>query len=110
MKTLSLKQLCEECGVSRRAVQGYEKHGLVAAYSRNVYGHLLYSPETVQKVKHIKRMQSFGFTVKEIAAFPGLPKSHQTQLLLQKRADLMNKKDEINRAISEIDGLLNKET
>ena len=40
MKTLH--ELCDALGVSRRAVQGYEKAGLVAPSGRNKYGHLLY--------------------------------------------------------------------
>ena len=35
------REICETLGVSRRALQGYEKAGLVTASGRNKYGHLL---------------------------------------------------------------------
>ena len=42
MKAFTLKQTCEMTGASRRAVQGYEKLGIVSASGRNKYGHLIY--------------------------------------------------------------------
>ena len=39
---VTLRELCENVGVTRRAIQGYEKMGLVKANETNKYGHLLY--------------------------------------------------------------------
>lgn len=39
---MTLREICEALEVSRRAIQGYEKAGLVVATGRNKYGHLLY--------------------------------------------------------------------
>lgn len=58
MKTLN--ELCSSMGVSRRAVQGYEKAGLVAASDKNKYGYLLYDEEAQGKVKQIKLFQQAG--------------------------------------------------
>ena len=41
----TLRQVCTELNVSRRAVQGYEKAGLVAPSGKNKYGYLLYGEE-----------------------------------------------------------------
>lgn len=35
---MTLREICESLGVSRRTLQGYEKAGLVASTGRNKYG------------------------------------------------------------------------
>lgn len=42
MDELTLRQVCSVVNVSRRAVQGYEKMGLVSATNKNERGYLLY--------------------------------------------------------------------
>jgi len=72
---ITLHELCDTVGVSRRAVQGYEKEGLVKASDRNKYGYLLYDEKTRLRVAQIKLYQQFGFKVKEIKELldaPGL--------------------------------------
>lgn len=64
----TLHELCDMLDVSRRAVQGYEKAGLVAPTGRNKYGHLLYDESAQQRVAQIKLYQQLGFRVKEIKA------------------------------------------
>ena len=49
----TLHELCDMLGVSRRAVQGYEKAGLVVPTGRNKYGHLLYDESAQQRVAQI---------------------------------------------------------
>lgn len=63
---MTLKEVCNLVGVTRRAVQGYEDAGLVVSSGKNKYGHLLYDGETVEKIRYIKQYQEFGFTVNEI--------------------------------------------
>lgn len=48
MKTL--KEICSELGVSRRAVQGYDAAGLVKATNKNKYGHLLYNRRAQERI------------------------------------------------------------
>ena len=62
----TLHELCDMLGVSRRAVQGYEKAGLVVPTGRNKYGHLLYDESAQQRVAQIRLYQQLGFRVKEI--------------------------------------------
>ena len=64
MKTL--KEVCFELGVSRRAVQGYEDAGLVRATRKNKYGHLLYNRRAQDRIERIKFFQDLGFSIKEI--------------------------------------------
>ena len=66
MKTL--KEVCRDTGVSRRAIQGYENAGLVRATAKNKYGHLLYNEIEEERIKRIKLFQDLGLSLKEIAA------------------------------------------
>lgn len=68
MKKITLREVCEQVGVTRRAVQGYENIGLVAPTGRNKYGHLLYDREAVEKIEKIKMYQDFGFQLTQIVA------------------------------------------
>lgn len=66
MSEITLKEVCKTVGVTRRAVQGYEKEGVVAASGKNKYGYLLYDENAVEKIREIKQYQDFGFSVKQI--------------------------------------------
>lgn len=63
---MTLKEVCKNLGVTRRAVQGYEKAGLVSSVGKNKYGYLLYDEAAFEKIRSIKMYQDFGFTIKEI--------------------------------------------
>ena len=73
MKTL--KEVCTELGVSRRAVQGYEEAGLVKASRKNKYGHLLYNQREQERIENIKFLQDLGFSIKEIGHLIDAPKN-----------------------------------
>lgn len=62
----TLRQVCIELKVSRRAVQGYEKAGLVAASGKNKYGHLLYGEPERERIRLVRFYQQLGFRLKEI--------------------------------------------
>ena len=70
----TLHEISEEIGVSRRAVQGYEKAGLVAATGKNKYGHLLYDEYSLKRIEQIKLYQQFGFSIREICELIDAPK------------------------------------
>lgn len=103
----TLHELCDSIGVSRRAIQGYEKAGLVSASGRNKYGHLLYDENAQKRVAQVKMYQGFGFTLKEIKALMDAPnlvlkaaleqqvlhmktKQAQIEVLIQKACDLID--------------------
>ena len=62
----TLRQVCAELKLSRRAVQGYEKEGLVAPSGKNKYGHLLYGEQELERIRLIRFYQQLGFRVREI--------------------------------------------
>ena len=67
MEEKTLHEVCETFGVSRRAVQGYEKAGLVSASGKNERGHLLYDKNSQERIQQIRMYQQMGFKVKEIS-------------------------------------------
>ena len=70
---MTLREICETLGVFRRALQGYEKAGLVTASGRNKYGHLLYDKDAEMRIAQIKFYQQLGFSIKEITMIIDAP-------------------------------------
>ena len=85
---MTLKEVCNYMGVTRRAVQGYEKTGLVQSIEKNKYGHLLYVETAIEKIQEIKQYQEFGFSIKEIQIIQDLPKEKCLEML-ENRLELM---------------------
>ena len=84
MEEITLREVCDSFGVSRRAVQGYEKAGLVCATGRNRRGHLLYDINSQERIKKIKLFQEMGFSIKEICEIIDAP-SHILKSALEER-------------------------
>ncbi len=88
MKKFTLREIHTSYGISRRAIQGYEKANLVSASGKNEYGHLLYDTAAVKRIQKIKLYQDMGFSIKEIQAIIDGP----TEILkdaLEKRAQIL---------------------
>ena len=66
MEKFTLREIYATYGISRRAIQGYEKANLVSASGKNEYGHLLYDTAAVNRIQKIKLYQDMGFSIKEI--------------------------------------------
>lgn len=92
--------------VSRRAVQGYEKAGLVRPSGKNAMGHLLYDEEAQERIGLIRLYQGFGFQIKEIAGMLELSEQELVGRLEKRKRGLANRLEEINGAISEINKII----
>lgn len=109
MEAKLLSEICADTGVSRRAIQGYEKAGLVTASGKNKYGYLLYDHEAEERISRIRFFQEIGFTIREIAAFIDasneMPKkvlcikAQEMQKDLKYRRDLLDKVNEMIEAL-----------
>ena len=95
MGVLLLREICELTGVTRRAVQGYEKEGLVKSSSKNKQGYLLYDQETVVRIKEIKLFQERGFSLKDIKFFETLSREDYKLKLTQKVSALEKKQTQL---------------
>ena len=106
MEELTLRQLCKECGVSRRAIQGYEKYKLVKSTGKTDRGYLLYDRAAEEKVKLIKSLQNYGFTVKEIVEYHKADIQGQCAMLREKLEGLKVRQNKTENYIAEIQNLI----
>lgn len=95
----TLKEVCEMLGLSRRAVQGYEKAGLIRPSARNKYGHLLYDEITVSRIAGIQYCQKLGFELKDILEMTKEESGKLCRELENRLGDLQEKKKEIRYLI-----------
>lgn len=98
-----LRDVCAETGVTRRAVQGYEKAGLVAPIGKNKYGYLLYDNAGVERVRTIRFFQKIGFSIKEIRNLIDAPSHDQKEALCIQRKKLEAHSREISELIPQIE-------
>lgn len=97
MKTL--REVCEEVGVTRRTIQGYEKHCLVEASDRNKMGYLLYDYQAQETIKKIKLFQDMGFHLNEIKIIMNSSNEVRKELLEMKVEEMKIKKKELDELI-----------
>ena len=95
----TLREVCSNFRVSRRAVQGYENAGLVAPSGRNKKGHLLYDEKAQMRIEQIKTYQDMGFTIKEIAISIDGPRENLKQMLNQKVLKLLEERERLENVI-----------
>ena len=103
---MTLHELCEACGVSRRAVQGYEKAGLVRPSGRNERGWLLYDPAAQERIRLIRTYQRFGFQVKEIRQLLSLPPVLQKEKLIAQKSRIEKERAELDEVLSLLNELI----
>lgn len=106
MDDLLLRELCRLTGVTRRAVQGYEKEGLVSPSGKNKYGYLLYNSITIERIKEIKLYQERGFSLKEIKSFEDLSREEYKFRLIKKIIELRRKQSYLETVICEIQKII----
>lgn len=103
----NLRELCADTGISRRAIQGYEKAGLVSPSGKNKYGHLLYDKETEERIRLIKFYQKVGFTLREISAVIDSPEPVRKEALEKKSKKLEEWTAELKQLQHTITELIN---
>ncbi len=102
----TLHELCNALGVTRRAVQGYEKAELVAPTDRNKYGHLLYDELAQKRIAQIKLYQQLGFTIKEIQELFNAPNEVVKTALEQQISRLRQEKVRMDELIQKAHELI----
>ena len=99
MDNMTLRELCELVGVTRRAIQGYERIGLVSATSKNKYGYLLYDKSTMKRIEKIIVFQNMEFTLKEIKEIIDAPKEVLKPIIEKQIEKLILKQSKIEETI-----------
>lgn len=91
MSNMTLREVCDTVIVSRRAIQGYEKAGLVSASGRNERGYLLYDANSQERIRQIKLFQQLGFSIKEIKEIIDAP-NHTIKATLEEQVEKLKEK------------------
>lgn len=65
--TLTIGKLAKEAGVNIDTVRYYERRQLLLEPERTPSGYRQYQPETITRIKFIKRAQELGFSLDEIS-------------------------------------------
>lgn len=73
---ISIGQLAESAGVGVETVRYYQRLGLLKQPPKIVGGRRRYAPDQVKRLRFIKRAQSLGFTLTEVASLLALADGH----------------------------------
>ncbi|MGO5230497.1 MerR family transcriptional regulator [Thermoguttaceae bacterium LCP21S3_D4] len=101
MELLTLKELCESVGASRRSIQCYEKAGLMMPTDKNKYGHLLYDINTMHRAEKIRFMQELGFKLKDIKEIIDAPREVMKEALERRVKELEEEIARLDQIIKE---------
>ena len=66
METLRIGEVAGRAGVNVQTLRFYERRGLLPEPPRRASGYREYAPESVRRVRFIKRAQELGFTLAEV--------------------------------------------
>lgn len=108
MDTMTLREVCNSLGVSRRTVQGYEKAGLVKPTGKTERGYLFYDEKTRERIREIRLFQEIGFTRKEIAYIIDASDNIRKEALERQLVRLKEKKEDVEVLIQEVYRLIEK--
>lgn len=108
MQEATLREVCAKYKVTRRAVQGYEKAGIVKPTGKNKMGYLLYDTATQERIGTIRMYQEMGFSIKEIKEIIDAPIISIIPLLENQIEKLKKEGRRIDEQIKILDELIQK--
>ncbi|NOY45520.1 MAG: MerR family DNA-binding protein [Deltaproteobacteria bacterium] len=110
-KGLTIGQVARAAGVGVETVRFYERKGLIEQPEKPMFGRRTYPPETVARIRFIRRAKELGFTLKEIAELlelrmdPGKSCAEVRDRALAKMADIDRKIEALGRMRRALAGL-----
>lgn len=102
-KSLTIGHLARAAGVNVETVRYYQRVGLIREPQKPLSGYRVYPPETVERIKFIKRAQPLGFSLKEITELLGLGDGQCADV----RVRAEEKRDQIDQQIKDLTKLRN---
>ena len=66
MTALTIGKVAKKAGVGIETIRFYEREGLIAPPPRKESGYRQFPPETVKRLRFIRKAKELGFTLKEI--------------------------------------------
>lgn len=103
---MTIRQITETYGISRRAIQGYEKAGLISSSGTTKYGHLLYDEAMQERIRLIKFYQQTRFTLKEITDIIDMPNAALKPILESRLKNLQEYHEDIRLLIDRLTELI----
>ena len=76
-RTLGIRQLAQNAGVSSKALRYWETQGLPAPAGRTLTNYRRYTETSLERALFIRKAQSLGFTLAEIRHIFDLARSHK---------------------------------
>ena len=115
-RELTIGLLAERGGVNVETIRYYQRRGLLQEPAKPVGGFRRYAPDSVKRVRFIKRAQSLGFTLEEILGLLALDETrgcvetreiaaHKLGLIEDKLADLMKIRKALSRLVRSCDAV-----
>jgi MerR family mercuric resistance operon transcriptional regulator len=94
-RALTVGQVAKIAGVNVETIRYYQRRGLIAEPKKLLEGYRTYPPETVSRIRFIKRAQSLGFTLAEtngLLRFEGGRVCARTRALAEQKVETIDQK------------------
>jgi MerR family transcriptional regulator, mercuric resistance operon regulatory protein len=98
---LTIGKLAQSAGVNVETIRYYQRVGLLEEPEKPAYGYRYYPPDTVARIRFIKRAQQLGFTLKEISELLSLGDGRCTDI----QALAEQKRDKIDQQIGDLQAM-----
>lgn len=114
MGALTISKVAQLSGVGVETVRFYERQGLIEQPPKPDNGFRSYPPETVRRIRFIRRAKDIGFSLREIHELLGLYFDEQTscrevrERAEVKIADMESKIADLNRMKSALQALVDE--
>ena len=102
-KSLTIGFLARAADVNVETVRYYQRFGLIDEPAKPIEGYRVYPPETVDRLRFIKRAKQLGFSLKEITELLDLGEGHCDDVRI--RAEM--KRTHVNEQIKDLKKLKN---
>ena len=88
---LTISRAAQAAGVNVETLRYYQRRGFIRQPPKPARGYRLYPPETVDRIRFIKRAQELGFTLAEIKSLLSLGDGHchETRGLAERKLALI---------------------
>lgn len=96
-------EAAEAAGVGVQTLHFYEQQGLIPPSPRTDSGYRLYAPETVERVRFIRKAQALGFSLDEVKEIFGLVRQGSSPCG-RVQTKLAEKLNEVDRRLEELRG------
>ena len=103
MKMITLRELCDKTGVTRRVIQGYENYSLISSVGKNERGHLLYEELVIETVKELQFYNRIGIRRRELKTFLALEQEERNKILREKQKALKKQKENIEKLLEKLE-------